>query len=211
MRIKGLALVAVAMGLSAGCGGGGSTAKPPPRGQDFSAANLKLFALQAADLPSGYELQDQETSCPKAQTREQAAFDGQLAPLGRENCYGVTYHKASSAGYNDLGSGAFMFPDPGRASKALPLTRRYLTTVFRVGGSGRLVSRKDIPVSGLGDQSLPGLAYTYSLAGEDYHLFAYIWRDRNVVAFLGGGDFLGDLSKDTYLDIAKKIDFRATR
>ena len=107
-----------------------------------------------------------------------------------------------------IDTAAFVFPDPGRASKALPLIRRYSVT----GATGsRPVSMKDIPVSGLGDQSLPGLAF--SLAGEEhrFHFFMYIWRDRNVIAVVGGGDTLGDLSKDTFLDIAKKIDFRSTR
>lgn len=39
----------------------------------------------------------------------------------------------------------------------------------------------------------------------------YLWRVGNVVAGLSGADALGDMTDQTMLDMAKKIDYRATR
>lgn len=39
-------------------------------------------------------------------------------------------------------------------------------------------------------------------------MFAFFWRDGNVVAFLIGGDTLGDMSQESLLQTAKEIDQR---
>lgn len=70
----------------------------------------------------------------------------------------------------------------------------------------------DLPVSGLGDQAPPG--FTFTVTAKDVLTMAfitYLWRGRNVVAGLTASDALGDITHQTVLDVAKRIDFRAER
>ena len=82
---------------------------------------------------------------------------------------------------------------------------------LRPSGDARLTSSEDIPVTGLGDEALPGFKATAAVAGHRFRSFQYFWRARNLVAYAGSSDVLADFNEQTALDLAKKLDFRATQ
>ncbi|MDQ3569269.1 MAG: hypothetical protein M3396_01335 [Actinomycetota bacterium] len=207
--------------LAAGCGGGdkGDQADTvTSTGANLTAERLPRFALEPSDLPAGYKLREPSklgtaAECSQAETREGAALAAQLQSLGIQACYAANYQKEVRKGgrtaSNKPGSGATLFRDAASASRALPILRQDLASNLRPTGDAGSVRTEDIPVTGLGDEALPGLRSIVTSPAGDFRLVFYIWRTRNVVAFVGGSDTLGDFTEQSILDLAKKLDFRA--
>ncbi|MDQ4047991.1 MAG: hypothetical protein M3131_01210 [Actinomycetota bacterium] len=211
-----LAIVLCLTLAAGGCGGGndeGSEGNPPASGQSFSADHLKRFLLKSSDLPSGYEEAERNSGSGEdfvkaGETREEerAALERVAAP-GLEGFSSVTYKKEEGENRNRPGLVALLYRTRSGASKALPAVRGLFADNFRVTGAVDGPSQRKIRASGLGDQSLAGLRMSLG----PYGFFVYVWRDRNVVAALGASDILGDMSGESILRVAKRIDFRATR
>lgn len=233
-RLSARALcLALAIGLAA-CGhaGGGSpvaatapSSTGPPTtalaatlapNQNLTVDDVKRAAPQAPDLPAGYKLSESGggSQCQKlAQTREEAAAAAQLSSFGLQQCYGKAFSKAvknSDGDSSNEGSfAAFLFADAAGAAKALPVLGKAMAASFRPSGRAASATPQPIAVSGLGDESLPGLRLPVQGGGQSFDLAIYTWRVRNVVMTLGAGTFLEDMNDQTMLDLAKKIDYRA--
>ena len=217
-RLKVLALVALLAVTAAGCGGGDTDANGGGQASTgpFTTDDLKNFIVKSSDLPSGYELQEDESGtrngaeCLPAETREAAEAASQLQSMGLVACQFAKFRKDVGGSYNTPGSTAFLFSDAEGASQALPVLRQFVAASGRATGGATAGPVEEIPVSGLGDEAAPGLRFTYGIDGADFVLVAYGWRVRNVLGFVVASDTLGDMSEQTVLDIAKKVDFRAT-
>jgi hypothetical protein len=227
LRQRRAALIAVlgcclSLGLAA-CGSSesSSTTKAQSPSHDYTVAQLSRFAVTSSQLPPGYSQTKTQGGTTGdlsklATTRQQADLLNELTADGVEGFYVVAYRKDGSNGAaNRPGSTAFAFGNPGEASRALPLLRNLISTGLVTTGSYS-VTQSSVPVSGLGDQSVPGLRFAFSPPGAgpgapEFSLYFYLWRDRNVDAFVAGGDALGDLSGPSILTIAKQVDFSATR
>ncbi|CAA9529106.1 MAG: hypothetical protein AVDCRST_MAG67-3963 [uncultured Solirubrobacteraceae bacterium] len=66
-------------------------------------------------------------------------------------------------------------------------------------------------VSGLGDETARGATVRGGLLDERFAFYLYFWRAGNVVATMGSSDFVGGQDKQATLEIANRIDDRATR
>jgi hypothetical protein len=210
MRISGLhtrpagsialAVCALAFGL-AGCGSSAN----------FSVHDLRRFVLTPSDLPSGYTLMRTRSGSAKdlvagAQNSQQTAAFQQLAADKVKGFYSVEYHKSSGNNDNNPGSGALAFADSAEAAKALPLMKNlFLGNITPTGEA--TPTESSIPVSGLGDQAVPGIRYALG-AGTSYALFFYIWRERNVDVFVGAANTLRDMTAQSLLKIAKQVNAR---
>ncbi len=210
----GLVLVLLAV-VAGGCGGGGdeegSEGKAPPRGQNFAAEDLKRFLVKESDLPSGYEETERESGptggfVKSAQTSQQQSTYKRIAAPGLEDFSTVSYRKGEGENHNGPGSLALRYRSSKAASKALPTVTKYFGDNTGFTGAAEPEPAKKIRGTRLGDKA-SGLR----VAVGPYAVFFYIWRERNVVASLGGGDILGDMSAKTVLEMAKKINSRATR
>ncbi len=213
-RVLSTGLLCLAL-ATAGCGGGGEEdrdqGKAPPPGQNFAAEDLDRFILKSSDLPSGYERRRGNSGSGQdvvdaAETREQRSLFERIAP-GLERFSSVLYRKKAEEASNSPGSSAFLYDTPAAASKALPAVRKLLTDNLVVTGDFDEEPPQKIQVSGLGDEALPGV----KLEVGPFTLFLYVWRARNIVATLGAGDSVGDMNGTAILEMAKKIDYRATR
>ncbi len=188
---------------------------PREAGTTFDGESLSQVSLQPADLPPGYVPQPglprQAMSvhhCLEGATRERAALAAQLTNLGMKGCYDAAYVKTVGTASNRPGSTAYLFEDVDGASRALPALRNALTESYR--GFGQAPSARDVAVSDLGDESLPGRTFTSPTGGGQSLTFTfYIWRIGNVVVYLAGTNSLGDMNQQTILDRARKIDSRA--
>ncbi|MDQ6798592.1 MAG: hypothetical protein M3011_11355 [Actinomycetota bacterium] len=217
-------MLAMAM-ITAGCHG--SDEKVPEVNRSTARATLttdmlERVGVEQSDLPSGYNRQPDSgqkggPECLKiiSETRASASFATQLQNFGLRGCSTVAYSKEVKAhgdtSNNSPGSFAFLFADEDSASKALPATRAFLKGTFRPSGDFGEPVVVDLPVSGLGDEALPGVKFTTDAKGLVTIVFAlYVWRVRNVVIGVGGCDALSDMTEQTIFDMAKKIDFRAT-
>lgn len=220
-RRRGMAFAAVALG-AVGLVGAVLVAAlvvagedgPDGAGRRFTRRNLRQVGAQPSDLPPGYTAQPglprQATSvhhCLEAATRHRADLANQLRTLGMRGCYDAAYVKTVGTAANRPGSTAYLFEDAAGASKALPLLRTALVEGYR--GAGGLQSAHDVPVSGLGDESLPGRRFVTVGGGEAFTLTLYVWRIGNVVASFAATDTLRDMNDQAILDIAKRIDSRA--
>ncbi|MDP8908339.1 MAG: hypothetical protein M3N47_04315 [Chloroflexota bacterium] len=212
LLISGLLCLAL---LVAGCGEGGdedrARGKPPPPGQNFTADDLDRFMLKPSDLPSGYEQQRRSSGSAQdlveaAETREEQSSLERVTAPGLEKFSSVVYRKKAGENSNKPGSTAFLYETPSAASQALPAVRRLLNDSYELTGDFDEEQPRKIRVSGLGDEAAAGI----ELPLGPYALFMYVWRARNIVVTLAAGDVLGDMSGKTILEIARKIDFRAT-
>lgn len=200
---------------------GATTQTTPAVTRNLSADDLPQAVAQTSDLPPGYQLKDAEsgprrgTACTATREGKATALTPRFESLGLQSCFFGTFTKevTNSAGEanNDPASSALLFADAGRASEALPLLREAIRLSFRPSGDAETVAPESIPVSGLGDESAPGLRFPVQGGTLAYNLFFYVWRVRNVVMFFGSGDFLGDLDEQSILGIAEKIDARIAR
>lgn len=211
--ITGLLCLAL---LAAGCGGGGdedrARGKAPAPGQNFTADDLDRFILKSSDLPSGYERQQRSSGSVQdlveaAQTREERALLERVATPGLVRFSAISYRKKAAANSNRPGSFALLYDTPSAASDALPAVRKLLIDNYELTGDFDDQPPRKIDVSGLGDQAAAGI----ELPLGPYGLFMYVWRARNIVARLAAGETLGDMSAKTILQMARKIDLRATR
>ncbi len=200
---------------AAGCGGADegerTQGNAPAPGQNFTADDLDRFIAKASDLPSGYERQRRNSGSGQdvigaAQTEEQRASLERVA-AGLQRFSSVLYRKEAADSSNSPGSSALLYDTPAAASKALTAVRRLATDNFVVTGDFDEEPPQKIHVSGLGDEARSGV----KLAVGPFTLFAYVWRTRNIIATLAGGDSVGDMSGKSILELAKKIDYRATR
>lgn len=200
----------------AGCGGGGEQGRalgaPPPPGQNFTPDDLDRFIAKRSDLPSGYERRRRLSGSRRdfvepAQTREERSLLQNVVAPGLRSFKSVAYRKKAGENSNTPGSFALLYDTPAAASKALGAVRKLLIDSFVVTGGFDEEPPQKVRVSGLGDEAPPGV----KLALGPYAFYAYVWRVRNIVASLAGGDTLGDMSGRSILETAKRIDFRATR
>ena len=188
---------------------------PQEAGATFDAESLERVSLEASDLPPGYVLQPglprRATSvhhCLEGATRQRAGLAAQLTSLGMKGCYDAAYVKVVGPASNRPGSTAYLFEDVDGASRALPELRNALAESYR--GLGQAPSARDVVVSGLGDESLPGRTFTTPTGdGRGLTFTFYIWRIGNVVVYLAGTNSLGDMNEQSLLDLARKIDSRA--
>lgn len=217
-----LAVAVVAL-AAAGCGSeddNGSAGKPQTaKHEHYTKNDLKRFAVQSSDLPAGYKkTRDDSWSaerCLQAKTREEAAFNSRLKAWGLEACAGVTYRKETHNGdderSNEVFSGSWAFRHPDSAAQALPVIRKAVISSARASGDAHIISRHSFAASGLGDETARGARIRLSLLGETHTMFLHFWRARNVVVSVGTGGWIGDLSEHSLLEIAKRLDYRATR
>ena len=212
----------VTMGLlclalfATGCGEGGEEDGAPGTaaalGQNFTADDLDRFILKASDLPSGYERRRRSAGSPQelveaAQTRdERSSFERVVAP-GLKRFSSVAYRKKDGENSNSPGSLALLYDTRRAASKALPAVRKLLIDNYSLTGGFAEEPPQKVRVSGLGDQAAAGI----KLPLGPYALYQYVWRARNIVATIAAGDTVGDMNGKTILEMAKRIDFRATR
>lgn len=216
IRSRALSVALVAALAAVGCGGNDddSDGKRVRGDGRFEAEQLELFALKGSDLPRGYERKERETGSrdellDRAETSaEEASLERTAAP-GLQSFYAVSYRKEAGGNYSEPGSVVLLYRSAGGASRALPLVRRYVAATAVPAGDVGPVSTRRLPVSGLGDESLPGLQF--SVRGLPGKSFLYAWRNRNVVVTLGWGDTFGDVSAKTLLETAKKLDSRAAK
>ncbi len=229
MTKKRLALLAVVSALSMAaftCGGsddeggggeGGGSASSPAGGGNLTAARLPVVSVQQSDLPSGYSPKPgfpkrlaSVPECVNALAPGQQSAIAQLQSLGLQECYSSVFTKERGSDSNSPGSGAYFFRDVDGATKALPILRSVGVQSLKPTGAARIESTKDVPVTGLGDQSESGVTITLTVAGtRRFAITLYFWRNANVVFYSGGGNSLGDLNEVSYLDIAKKVASRA--
>lgn len=81
-----------------------------------------------------------------------------------------------------------------------------------VNGAATIGPTSDIRVSGLGDESLPGLRFPIDLGPLGKHdLYTYFWRHSNVVALLASSNIIEDFDAQSTLKLAYQIDQRMTR
>lgn len=210
-------LLAALVVATASCGGGGDddgavvpTAPPTAAGRTYTAADLSKFSAQPADLPSGYR-QGRSGELPPDECFEGAppSLLAQLQSSGFERCYASNFTKKSGDFTNDVGSGGLMFRDAAGASRALPVLRDMLGESFRATGEADAGSSRDLPASGLGDETPPGVSFNADLFGREFDVVLYVWRKGNVIAFLGGSDILDDMNAQSMLGIAERIDSRS--
>ena len=224
-RTSAVALSLAAVLMAAGCGGGddeaenegpkAETAATP--GANITTDKLPGMSAQPSDFPEGYA---QRSGFPKQLTTAnecvQATAPGkeglveQFQSLGLQGCYLAVYTKERGRDSNSPGSGTFVFPDAAAAGRAQPVLRQAVVDSLRPSGQAKVESSEEIPVSGLGEEAVPGARFTISVGGARmFRLIFYFWRNRNAVTYVGGGDSLGDFNESSYLDLAKKVDDRA--
>lgn len=218
LRCRALRPLVALVLLAAACGGGGDgddgaapTTPPPTTGRTLTATDLSRITFQPSDLPSGYT-RDDATSGERAATR---CFEGapsetvsHIQSFGLQTCYSSNYTKKAGSATNNAGSGALLFRDAQGASQALPVLRTALLGSFEATGEGEEGAIRDLPASGLGDERPPGAQATVEAAAIEFDIILYVWRNGNVVAFLGGSDVLGDMDASRLLDVARKVDGR---
>lgn len=203
------------------CGGGdngdsGSSdeSSQPTQGSGGNAASgdPSRFALQPSDLPVGYTNRSgyprSSTSaqeCLATRTEEGMAAAGQIQSTGLKSCYAVVYTKSAGQNTNNPGSQSYLFRDPATAGRALPLVRQALLSSLQTRGAASSQAPTDFPVSGVGEETAPGIRATI-IPGK--YLRFYFWRTGNVVVVLGGSDALDDATEQSFTDLARKIDAR---
>jgi hypothetical protein len=217
MPRKRFALPALSLFLASvlsACNGGSDT----PAANDRPQANdLSRASLQVGDLPGGYQPRtgfpkefSNARECVGALAQAVESLVPQLEGLGLQRCYIAVYSKVEGDQSNTPSSGTFLFPDDDKATKALPHVRSASIESLRLVPAGTPVERpRDLPVTGLGQQSEPGLAVTAISGAKRVTAVNYFWRSGNAVIYLGGRDSLGDLSEGAYLELAKKVAGRA--
>lgn len=219
-----LALVAFVSALSMvafSCGGssdderdsgdsGAVTTAAPSTSENLTLEKLPGTGLQPFDLPPGYNPAPESTGrrtsvadCVKELGRTSDSVKAQLQSLGLEGCDLSTFQSGSSA----RSSVAFLFRDVNGAAQGLPVLRA-VGVDTTLEGDLKVEERRDIPVSGLGDQSLPGFTFTASKEGKKASFTIYSWRSRNVAFFLVGID-QAQPKESTFLDLSKKVAGRA--
>ena len=221
-RLSVVALSAVLALAGAACGGdddGGDTGSSEQTatsrgpGGNFTAASLSRFSLELSDLPSGYSVRagypktsSSAQECMAANTPQSIAAATQVQNAGLQSCYATVFSKEVGANSNRPGSQSYLFTDAGAASRALPLLRSALLVSFRPSGVARGQAPSDIPaITGLGDESVPGLRATV-IPGK--FLRFYFWRTGNVLVLLGGADVLDDLTEERLAELARRVDTR---
>ncbi len=227
-RRLGAIAVSLAMAVTAtACGGGdddgdaggGAGGGTTPAGGALTVATLPTVSAQLTDFPSGYAPKagfpkqlGSPAECAQNTAPEDVALASRLQGVGLQACYLAVYSKERGNDSNSPGSGTFLFGDATGAQSALPLLRQAIVGSLRPSGVATLRSTDDIPVSGLGEQSVPGVRFTIGVGGtRSFRLLFYFWRTGNMVAYVGGGDSLGDLNESAYLDLARKVNARAAR
>ncbi len=221
-RVRDIVIAVVILALAAGgCGGDDNDASTgtPQADTHFTKDELKRFSIKRADLPADYK-KTRSTSgtgddCLPSQTGDEATVNSRLRALGLQACTGTTYRNEVRDGdgtfRNEVFSGGFGFPDADSASEALPLIRRALIASARATGDARIISRHSMKVSGLGDETARGATIRLGLLDERFAFYLYFWRAGNVVATMGSSDFVGGQDEQAALEIARRIDHRATR
>ncbi len=213
-RALSAALLCLAL-AAAGCGGADeqdqAQGKAPPAGQNFTAADLDRFIVKRSELPSGYERKRRSSGSPQeiveaAETREERALVERVV-AGLRTYSSVLYRKEAGDNSNSPGSSALLYKTPAAASKALPAVTKLATDSLVVTGDLEVEPPQKIPVSGLGDEAPAGA----KMALGPFTMVTYVWRVRNIVVTLAGSDSVGDMNGKWLLEMAKKIDYRATR
>lgn len=219
-----LALVALVSALSmvaTSCGGSsddegesgesGATTVAPSTSGNLTFEKLPGAGLQPFDLPSGYNPAPESTGrrtsvadCVKELARTSDSVKAQLQSLGLEGCDLMSFQSSSSA----RTSIAYLFRDVNGATQGLPVLRDVAVNI-NFESDVKIEGRRDVPVSGLGDQSLPAFTVTGSKEGKKATFTIYIWRSRNVVFFVLGLDPPGEVKENTLLDLSKKVASRA--
>lgn len=229
MEPKPLAVVAILAALAiAAAGCGGSDGKGDPSGTalattttqgvrpNFSATDLRPLLLQVADLPPGYQLENESSrmgadDCAKTPTAERPEFAAELQSLGIQGCAINTLGKGGIIGNQTANNGAFSeataFNSVSGASMALPVIRDAFAAKIRPTGTGAAIERGEFPVAGLGDATLPGvkIAVKGAPGSRTLNFFLCVWRVRNVVITFAIVDILDNLNEQSILRIANTL------
>jgi hypothetical protein len=210
-------LVVLLLGLAAvSCGGGSSDGDAGPSEPSVTIVDLEPYAVEASDLPAGFEQKQRQTeetaaACfrPADEVEKKAAAD--IAALGLIGCQAVTYAHTAGGDSDQAGTFALLFRDEGGAQGALTLVRDILVKSYRATGDAKVVAVTEIPAPVLGDQALPGQLFKVQVGEKQTDHSIYLWRRGKVVDVFAAADFLGQLTPDAARDIAAKIDARAAR
>lgn len=213
LRLHALLLSFAALPLLAGCGGDDKKSEAA-----FNVSDLKGFVMSPSDLPGGYKLVTEQASssaqkCVGGKTSREQAVAAKFEQLGLERCASRTYRKRVAGAINKNntpGSTMILLKNDSDASKALPELRKALVASYKPSGTASAGEQDDIPVSGLGEQSVPGARLTTDLGalGGDFDLYLYFWRRGNVITWMGSTDILGDFDERSTLELAEKLDAR---
>jgi hypothetical protein len=180
--------------------------------------DLKRLLPEKGDLPSGYAVKTENGSssantCVGGDSADERELAKRFDELGLQACASRTFNKDENGTlkkHNTPGSTAILMDSETHASQALPILRKALLASYNPTGTASAGQQGEIPVSGLGDQSLPGARFTTDLGalGGEFELYLYVWRRGKVVVWLGSTNILGDYDKDSTLELAKKVDRR---
>lgn len=210
--------------LSLGIAGCGTASKSPDvkssSGRHFTMGDLPRFDVVQSDLPAGYQPKQHLQSvsareCLGADKPPEVAAT--FERLGLLGCAGASYRKevssdladASSHKGNTMGSQTFVFKSPTGASQALPELRKSYAESLHTHGAATPRPTSDIPVSGLGDESPPGLRISVDLGPlGPADLYTYFWRRNNVLVLLAASNILNDYDAQSTLKLAHQIDQR---
>lgn len=213
LRVRAVLLALVlALGAS-GCGGGDDDKETT-----LGASDLKGFLITPADLPDGYKVQTEQDStdpqkCVGGTSARARAVGAKFEELGLQACTSSTYRKRREGAINKNntpGATVIAMKSEDDAKKALPELRKALVASYKPSGTASAGQQDEIPVSDLGEESLPGVKLTTDLGalGGDFDLYIYVWRRDNVLVWMGSTDILGDFDEESTLTLAKKIDGR---
>ena len=221
-RLVLIALVSALSMVAFSCGGssddeeGGDSGNSTASKGSITSDKLPSVGVQLSDLPSGYA---PKTGYPKQLTSPSDCVSAlgsgldsvqtQLQSLGLEGCYLSVFTEEKGNDANSPGSGSYLFKDAEVATKALPILRSAGVQSLKPTGGATVDSTRDVPVTGLGDQSEPGVTTTLAVGARKFAISLYFWRSSNVVVYAGGGDSLGDFNEKSYLDLSKKVASRA--
>lgn len=212
-RIRAMSLGLMLVLGASGCSGGDEA-------PTLSQGELKRSALTQADLPDGYELEEQVDSTSPENCGDEgfsASFLATVKGLGFRACAGATYRKVvtePNRQVNRPGSLLIQLRSADAASEALPKMRAALVDSVELTGGAEantdVGAENAIPVSGLGDEAPAGMRLPVDLGfvAGDAELYVYFWRRGDVIAFVGTSDYLGDFDEGSTLELAKKIDGR---
>ncbi|MGH2919605.1 MAG: hypothetical protein ACRDLS_13560 [Solirubrobacteraceae bacterium] len=215
--------VALGLGLAvalaaAGCGGDGGGDGDDDGGGDL--AGLKRFVITPADLPDGYEREENRNStspdtCLTVETNPSAerALKQRFAALGFGGCSAASYRKEVDTGVkrnNRPANQAMSLRDAEAAGDAVALLRETLLDSFKSSdAASSAFEPRSIAATGLGDEA-QGIALSVDL-GEvlgPATFLIYVWRRGNVAVWLGSSDFVGDFDQRSTLQLARTLDAR---
>lgn len=203
------ASMVVALAASA-CGGGGD-GTTETGGGGGSGTDLASLSVETSDLPQGYAVVADETGSIDAakcisDTEAGGEYGADLAAKLRDNnltgCYGSKLRKEAQGNTSEIGTLALRFADPAKAASFFPAMPPYLRQSFTAN-----LTVSDLPAPGVGEESS---ALKGTQSGNPIEGVLVAWRRGDVVSMLFSFHVTTELSADNIVELAKRIDGRAT-